>query len=142
MICTFFGHRDVPNDIEQKLVAIITDLILTKNVTLFYVGTHGGFDAMVKRALKHLKSKYPHIQYNIVRAYLPTEKDTLDADWHETLYPDGLEKVPKRFAIIERNKWMIEHSDYVVTFVRHSFSNADKFKELAEKKHKHVINIK
>ena len=59
----------------------------------------------------------------------------------ETLLPDGIEVGPARFAIDRRNKWMIEQADYVITYVTHSWGGAAKFKELAEKKGKTVINI-
>lgn len=36
---------------------------------------------------------------------------------------------------------MIEQADYVITYVTHSWGGAAKFKELAEKKGKTVINI-
>ncbi len=36
---------------------------------------------------------------------------------------------------------MIEHSDYVVTYVRYTCGGAAQFKELAEKKKKIVISI-
>ncbi len=49
--------------------------------------------------------------------------------------------MPFRFGIEYRNKWMIENSDYVVTYVRRSFGGAAKFKALAERKKKNVINI-
>ena len=52
------------------------------------------------------------------------------------------ETVPKRFAIFYRNKWMIERSDYVVTYVTHQIgSGAAQFKELAEKQGKIVIEL-
>ena len=49
--------------------------------------------------------------------------------------------MPLRFAISYRNKWMIEQSDYVVTYVNHSWGGAAQFKELAEKKGKTVIEL-
>ncbi len=36
---------------------------------------------------------------------------------------------------------MIEHSDYVITYVKYNVGGAARFKELAEKKKKTVINI-
>lgn len=36
---------------------------------------------------------------------------------------------------------MIERSDYVVTYVKYTVGGAVRFKELAEKKNKTVINI-
>jgi len=70
---------------------------------------------MVRRQLEDLFQKYP-ITYSVVLAYLPTEKNKYD-NLTNTIYPEGLETVPKRFAISWRNKWMIEQSDIVVTYV-------------------------
>lgn len=138
MVCTFFGHKDAPESIKNEIRDIITNLILTKNVNTFYVGNNGNFDLLVRNVLTELKSKH-NIEYFVVLAYLPNEE--ADYDLH-TLYPDGIETVPKRFAITYRNKWMIEKADYVVTYVNHSWGGAAQFKDLAEKKGKIVINIK
>lgn len=74
MTCTFFGHRDVSREIEKPLTAAIIDLIENKGVKKFYVGNQGGFDRMVRARLKELKKKYPHIEYAVVLAYMPTKK--------------------------------------------------------------------
>ncbi|MBR5452389.1 MAG: hypothetical protein IKV36_05315 [Clostridia bacterium] len=44
MICTFFGHRDTPKCVEDKLRHVLLDLINSKNVTTFYIGNQGAFD--------------------------------------------------------------------------------------------------
>ena len=46
-----------------------------------------------------------------------------------------------RFAISYRNKWMIKRADIVVTYVTHGFGGAVKFKEIAEKQGKMVIEL-
>ena len=54
----------------------------------------------------------------------------------------GHRSVPKRFAIIFRNKWMIKQSDYVITYVTEQLaSGTAKFKELAERQGKNIINL-
>lgn len=141
-ICTFFGHRDAPKKTEPALRVALLDLIENKNVDLFYVGNHGGFDRMVRKCLTELKTKYPHIKYYVVLAYIPLKKENLMLeDGEETLYPAGLERTPPKYAIIKRNYWMIEKSDYVVTYVDHITGGAAHFKEVAEKKGKTVINL-
>ncbi len=142
LICTFFGHRRVPQYIESELRDTIIKLIEQNNVDMFYVGNHGGFDGMVRRVLKELAEKYD-ITYYVVLAYMPGKKDEFGYDdYSNTILPDGIESVPKRFAITYRNKWMIEQSDYVITYVtNHIGSGAAQFKETAEKKGKIVINI-
>ena len=142
MVCTFFGHRQVTKEIEPTLRAVLIDLIENHDVKRFYVGNHGGFDVMVQRVLKELSKAYA-IRFYVVLAYLPEQGSSLDLpDEVETLLPDGIETTPKRFAISYRNKWMIERADYVVTYVNHNIgSGAAQFKELAEKRGKHIIEI-
>ena len=69
MTCTFFGHRFVPQKIEPTLRSTLIDLIENHCVELFYVGNHGDFDAMVRRALRELSAEYP-IKYHVVLAYM------------------------------------------------------------------------
>ena len=139
MVCTFFGHKDTPKEIEPTLRSTLIELIENKNVNVFYVGNNGNFDTMVRRQLEDLSQTYL-ITYSVVLAYLPTEKNKYD-NLTNTIYPEGLEIVPKRFAIPWRKKWMIQQSDIVVTYVTHNFGGAAQFKEMAEKLSKDVINL-
>lgn len=140
MVCTFFGHKDAPKEIEPTLRSTLIDLIENKNVNVFYVGNNGNFDTMVRRQLEDLSQTYP-IAYSVVLAYLPTEKNNYD-NLTNTIYPEGLETIPKRFAISWRNKWMIQQSDVVVTYVTRNFGGAAQFKEMAKRLRKPIIDIK
>ena len=139
MVCTFFGHKDTPKEIEPTLRSTLIELIENKNVNVFYVGNNGNFDTMVRRQLEDLSQTYP-ITYSVVLAYLPTEKNKYD-NLTNTIYPEGLETVPKRFAISQRNKWMIQQANVVVTYVTHNFGGAAQFKALAERKNKTVVEV-
>lgn len=139
MVYNFFGHKDTPKEIEPTLRSTLIDLIENKNVNVFYVGNNGNFDTMVRRQLEDLSQTYP-IAYSVVLSYLPTEKNKYD-NLTNTIYPEGLETVPKRFAISWRNKWMIQQSDIVVTHVTHNFSGAWQFKIVAEQMRKRVIEL-
>ena len=131
--CCFFGHREVTHNIRPNLTAIIENLITGDGVKDFYVGNQGQFDSMVYSVLKELKAKYPQIRYTVVLAYLPDEhiKEVYGED---TLFPDGLENVPKKFAICKRNDWMIQQSGYAVCYVHKVTGGAAKFREKAKKK--------
>lgn len=139
MVCTFFGHKNTPKEIEPTLRSTLIDLIENKNVTVFYVGDNGNFDTMVRHQLEDLSPIYP-ITYCVVLAYLPTEKNKYE-NLTNTIYPEGLETIPKRFAISRRNKWMIQQSDVVVTYVTHNFGGAAQFKEMAIKHRKKVFEL-
>ena len=41
-----------------------------------------------------------------------------------TFYPPGMETVPKRAAIVRANRYMVEHSDYLIAYAWHPASNA------------------
>ena len=138
----FFGNRDTHSDVKPLLHDTLIDLIENQGADTFYVGNQGGFDSIVYSELKKLAEIYPHITYSVVLAYMPGKKQDYEfVDYGHTLYPDGLETVPPRFAIDKRNRIMIEWSDIVVTYVRNPFGGAAKFKEFAEKKKKQVINL-
>ncbi len=131
--CCFFGHREVTHDIRDKLTAIIEKLITENGVTDFYVGHQGQFDNMVYSVLKETKAKYPQIRYTVVLAYMP-DPHIKEVYGEDTLFPDGMESVPKRFAISKRNEWMIQYSGYAVCYVHKITGGAAKFSEKAIRK--------
>ena len=136
---TFFGHKDTPKEIEHTLRSTLIDLIESQNITVFYVGNNGNFDSMVRHQLEELSQTHP-ITYSVVLSYMPTKKSEYD-DFSNTILPEGIETVPKRFAISYRNKWMVEQSDVVVTYVTHGFGGAAQFKEMAERQGKTIIEL-
>lgn len=141
-VCTFFGHRTCPDSIKPKLRKTLIHLIEAQQVTLFYVGNHGSFDAMVLSVLRELILRYPHIDYAVVLAYMPSEqKESNPFNPSETMLPEGIETVPKRFAISWRNKWMLTQADYVVTYITHSWGGAAQFADMAKRKKKSIIPL-
>ena len=141
-VCTFFGHGNAPRDLEPKIREVIERLIVEKQAECFYVGNNGSFDYMVHKALKEFATKHSHIRYSVVLAYLPQGKDELGTfDYSDTIYPEGLECVHPRYAICKRNEWMIEQSDIVITYVKHDYGGANRYKQFAECKAKKVIEL-
>lgn len=141
MTCTFFGHRNCPDEIEQLLQTVLTDLIEHNHVTQFYVGNQGRFDAMVRKRLRKLSDLYPHIHFAVVLAYLPCESHSEDLEGYPTLYPAGLEHTPPGYAIYQRNLWMLNQSDCVVTYVRSVTGGAARFQTLAQRKRKLIFAL-
>ena len=140
--CTFFGHRDTPESIRYDLKQVLIDLIENKGVTVFYVGHNGKFDSMVLSELKLFSTVYRHIHYFLVIEDMPDGKKDYGVDDTHLLIPDFIiGNTPKQFALDRRNGWMVNVSDYVVTYVKNTWGGAYKFKERAEKKNKKVINL-
>lgn len=142
MTCCFFGHKDAPSSIYPKLEEAIEKAIVESGVTSFLVGNHGQFDGMALSALRKMKIKYPNINYNVVLAYMPAEKETWSPyEYGETMLPEGVESIHPRYAISWRNKWMVSESDIVVAYITHSWGGASKYVEMATKRGKNVINL-
>ncbi len=138
--CTFFGHYHLSREIKPKLKETIRKLIVEYNVTDFYLGDKGAFDSMATECVIELSEEYPHIKYSIMLAYMPGKKDPFAKYPENTVYPEGLEKVPPKFAIIGRNKIMAEKSDYAIVYIYH-FGGAANAAEYADKKGVKIINI-
>ncbi len=135
--CTFFGHRDAPQSLRASLKLKITQLIIQQGVYCFYVGNQGQFDAMVLSVLQELAAEFTHIRYYVVFAYLPDAKTPAE----NAILPEGIEFVHPKSAIPMRNEWMIERSDFVITYVTRFRSGAAKFKAMAEQYGKNVYNL-
>ncbi len=139
MTVTFVGHSDAPDSVRESLAPLLIELIKNYNAETFYVGNNGRFDIIVARALEDLKQKYPHIKYAVVLAYFPRNSNC--GDTAPTVYPEGLELVPPRFAICKRNEWMIDRSEMIVAYVTRDFGGAAKYKRYALRKKKTVIDL-
>ena len=68
-------------------------------------------------------------------------KKTENDDYSDTMLPEGIESVHPHYAISWRNNWMLKKSDYVVTYITHSWGGAAQFAEMAKLQKKNVINV-
>lgn len=145
-ICTFAWHAKLygDNSIKEKLKKEIINLIENQGVTTFYNGGKGQFDWLCADCVKELKNDYPLIKSYLILAYMPEKKNQFDADFYknfdDTLYPE-IEKVPPKFAIIKRNEWMIDKSDFLIAYVEHNWGGAYRTLNYATKK-RHIEIIK
>ena len=104
------------------------------------MGHQGQFDAYVHNTLKAVKQVYLQINNAVVLAYMLGKKTEHD-DYSDTMLPEGIESVHPHYAISWRNNWMLKQSDYVVTYITHSWGGAAQFAEMAERQQKTVINL-
>ena len=140
-VCTFFGHRDCPETIRPRLRAVVVELIEQHGVDRFYAGQQGAFDAMARSVLRELAKVYHHISYAVVLERLPGPREKVVWDFSDTIFPEGLEAVPPRFAISKRNNWMLKQADFVVTYIAHGWGGAVQYAEKAQRQGKRVLNL-
>ncbi len=94
---------------------------------------------MVYEVLCGLEEKH-NIQIYVVLAYL-NQKEEAYYDFERTIFPDVLTKAPLRFAVRRRNSFMIDKSDYMITYLNTPFSNTYINVEEAVRKKKRIINL-
>lgn len=132
--CFFIGHRDTPESIFLQLLSAVERHIVEYGVTEFLVGGYGSFDALAASAVRQLKHKYINIQLvKLLPYYAPHRSATGMAQFDGSLYPDGMEKVPKRLAIIRANRYAVDSSQYMIAYVRR-FGNSRNILEYAQKR--------
>ena len=133
--CFFFGHREADEQLLPRLESVVDRLILGEGVRYFYVGGYGGFDRIVATAVKNAKQQHPNITLMLVLPYHPAERSVETPDGFDgTYYADGMEKVPKRYAIVRANRCMVETCDWLVCYVKHGASNSRKLLEYAQRR--------
>ena len=139
MMVTFCGHREVqePEKVQKWLYETISGLIL-EGADVFYLGGYGGFDQMALSAVNKAKEAHPGVRAILVLPYLDRSMD-LDA-YDGSIYPP-LEKVPRRYAISRRNRWMVDQADVVVAYVIHEWGGAATTLRYAEAKKKTILRF-
>lgn len=140
-ICAFFGHRELESDISAPLETAIRYVIAKHGITTFWCGGYGSFDACAARMVYKVRKDHPDIQLLLVRAYLPISKQHLSDLFDSTIYPEGLENIPQRFAISRRNQWMTAHCDVIISYINHSFGGAYAAYHAARKNGKIIYNL-
>lgn len=96
---------------------------------------------MARTILVRLAPRYPLMKYRIVLTYLPVKRDENRFDGLPTMLPDGIENVPKKFAISYRNNYMVKECDTIICYITHDWGGAAKFTEKADKMGKTIINL-
>ena len=140
--CFFIGHRNAPESIYPNIISTIEKLIVENGVKEFVVGNYGMFDSMVIRALQQLKTRYPDIVLLLLTPYHPSVKNIVKPNsFDEIYYPEGMESVPYKAAIIEANKKAISSSEFVIAYFKHSYSNTVKFIEYAKRREVKIYYI-
>lgn len=133
--CFFIGHRETSSDVFSALVETVEQHISEYGVTEFVVGRYGAFDHMAAKVVINAKIKHPEISLFLLLPYHPAERPIdLPVGYDGSFYPPEMEKVPRRLAIVRANRYMVDHSDYLIAHVWHPASNARELLEYAQKR--------
>ena len=135
--CFFIGHREAAGDIMPALEKSVEKPISEYGVTAFVVGRYGGFDRLATSAVIKAKRLHPEITLSLLLAYHPAERPVEKPEGFDaTYYPPGMESVPRRYAIVRANRYMVDHADHLIAYAWHPANNARKLLTYAAKRQK------
>ena len=146
MIVTFCGHAQyiATKEDKQRLLTKLEEVIGDAPAE-FYLGGYGAFDAFAYACAKAYQKKHPKAKLVLVTPYmtLDYQKNRLEPqkDLYDSIYYPELENVPLKFAILERNKHMVEKADYVIAYVDHTWGGAYQAYKHAQRKKKPLFNL-
>ena len=133
--CFFIGHREASTEVFPAVLKAVEQHIVEYGVTEFIVGNYGGFDHMAAKAVIAAKKQHPGIALSMLIPYHPAERPLEPPQgFDNTFYPPGMEKIPRRLAIVRANHYMVDHVDYLIAYVWHPASNARDLVEYAKKR--------
>ena len=135
------GHRDVPEELRERLAKAIDEAIVRDGVTEFMVGQYGAFDRMAAGCLVEAKKAHPGLRLVLLLPYHPAERPVvLPAGFDGSFYPPGMERVPRRLAIVRANEYMARHCDVLICYALLENSNPGKIIRIAND-NSTVINL-
>ena len=138
MTITFFLHSDYePNIKDETAIIRKIDEVVGDNPCEFLLGAMGTFDLFARKCCLEFKKINPNVKLTLVLPYLNKNYNLKGYD--ESVYPP-LETVSKRLAIVKRNEWMVDQSDYIIAYVWH-YGGAENAIDYAKLKKKKVFNF-
>ena len=129
------GNRHTPSSIKEQLAEAVERHITEYGVNTFTVGHYGGFDSLVKGVLREAKTRHKDIKLYLLAPYALTQKREIPEGFNGSFYPEGLEAVPLRYAIVQANRYMIQNSNYLITYCHH-VGNTRNIVEYAQRREK------
>ena len=142
---SLFGHRKIENlfRLEDVLVPVIKDLMLTKEYISFLIGRNGEFDEFAASVIKRLQKEVrkDNNDMTLVLPYVVANLEYYEKYYDSVLIPEIMHDVYPKFAITLKNRWMIDRSDLVVVYSEHERGGAYTALKYAEKKNKRIIRL-
>lgn len=129
--CFLLGHRNATEALLPELIRVMISHVTEEHVQEFVVGKYGDFDSLAARAALEVKKQYPHVRLVQLHPYL---KGTIPEGFDGGRYPEGMETVPLRLAIVRANRAAIDQADCIIAYVWHTASNTRKMLEYAQKR--------
>ena len=141
--CFMFGHRDTPDDAYGEILDAAKEVHVRYGITDFIAGGYGSFDRLAQKAILALKKTCGDLRYIRLLPYHPEErKIEIDPEWDGTVYPDGMEQVPRKYAIVRANRYMLDRASAVICCAWHTGNARNLYYHAIKRAEKEGIAVK
>lgn len=147
---SLFGHRTIEDylTVESKLYELLRIVVQKNNRELeFLVGRNGDFDLMAASVIRKLKKETDNddIYLTLVLPYetaeLRNNAEAFESYYNSVEICEASALCNPKYAIVARNRDMVDRSDLVVVYVKNESGGAYQSLKYAEKNEKRIINL-
>ena len=142
--CCGFGHKDVFQNINESLENAVL-LAVKSGCEIFYTGAMGDFDNLFSCAVRKAKKIHPNIKLICVKPYMTQDinnnGDFLFSLYDDIIIPPEITGIHYKSAITKRNRWIIAHSDIIISYTIRTYVGAYTAVKYARSLKKDVIEI-
>ena len=146
MVIAFCGHSKYirRSEDEKKVLEILKNRV-GDTKSEFFLGEYGNFDSFAYDCSKKFKKNHPDAKLVLITPYLAVESQKNQIDHNKdrfdlVIYPE-LENIPRRYAILHRNKWIVKQADIIIAYITHEYGGAYTTYRYAKRNHKEIYNI-
>ena len=149
--CCFTGHRQIPVEHMKALyreLDRVLDILIRSGVDRFLAGGALGFDTLAALTVLDKKEKYPHIRLELCVPCRGQDSKWSEADKQNYRYIyENADKVTvlnenyTPYCMHQRNRYMVDNSDYCVAYCTESRGGSAYTVEYAQKSGIKVINL-
>lgn len=143
-VCSAFGHRELYENKGDALFVSVFEAY-KQGCRYYYTGYMGDFDRQFAYAVKRLKSEYADVKLIIVKPYFSNTINTMKKEYEslfdDILIPNEIKGTFYKTAITMRNRWIIDHSDIIIFFLKRDYGGAYNALKYAKKAGKQIVEI-
>ena len=149
--CCFTGHRKISAAEQKRLLPALANEIenlYQQGVTVFRNGGALGFDLLSAMCVMGLKKKHPEVR--LIMDVPHEGQESLWSEKEKNVYQyivkcaDEVNVLSDRYrrgCMHHRNRYMVDRSDFVIAYVRHTSGGSYYTASYAENQEKKVIYI-
>ena len=149
--CCFTGHREIPYQEQEMISARLEEEVrrlIGMGFVTFHAGGALGFDTLAAQCVLKLKKEFPKIRLCIDVPHKGQERkwsmENIKQYQEILLFADEVNILSESYfrgCMHVRNRYMVDHSDCVIAYVRKESGGSAYTMAYAEKKGVEIIRI-